>query len=120
MKKVRRGISKYYGVTAKQVAVHSARPWYYKVFLACFFVALGFGLAYFMLRSSDYYTVSQQLKKTMLKNKALEAQLIQAQRDLQIELATNNNLAKELTNVQDENLKVKENLFFYKKMLNKH
>jgi len=83
------------------------------------FAVLGFLLAYLMLRSSDYRSVSEQLGQVTEENKELEAQLIQAQRDLQIELATNNNLAKELATVQDENLKVKEDLFFYKKMLNK-
>ncbi len=119
MKTVKRRIRKHYGVTAKQLAVRSARPWYYKVTLAFLFSVLGFGLAYILLRSNDYDTVSQQLAKKSLKNTDLEAKLIQAQRDLQIELATNNNLAKELANVQDENLKVKEDLFFYKKMLDK-
>jgi hypothetical protein len=36
---------------------------------------------------------------------------------LQIELATNNNLAKDLAKVQDEHLKAKEDLLFYKKMM---
>jgi len=42
-----------------------------------------------------------------------------AQRELQVELATNNNLAKELASVQDDNIKIKEDLFFYKNMLGK-
>ena len=53
------------------------------------------------------------------KNKMLEFKLIEAQRELQIEFATNTNLAKELVKVQDENLKAKEDLLFYKKMMGK-
>lgn len=49
----------------------------------------------------------------------LEFKLIEAQRELQIEMATNNNLAKDLAKVQDENLRTKEDLLFYKTMLNK-
>jgi len=82
-------------------------------------VCLGFGLAYFLLRSSDYETVSAQLEEVMHENKMLEFKLIEAQRELQIELSTNNNLAKDLAKVQDENLKAKEDLLFYKKMMKK-
>ncbi len=119
MRKIERRVRKHYGHTAKRVAVRSHRPWYFRAMLALTCVAIGFGLAYFILLSGDYETVSTNLKKETLENQVLEAKLIQAQRELQIELATNNNLAKELISVQDENLKVKEDLYFYKKMLNK-
>jgi len=42
--------------------------------------------------------------------------LIASQRELQVELATSNNLAKTLTAQQDENIKLKEELVFYKNM----
>jgi len=80
---------------------------------------VGFGLAYLMMRNSDYETVSSQLEETQHKNKMLEFKLIEAKQELQIELATNNNLAKDLAKVQDENLKAKEDLLFYKKMTGK-
>jgi hypothetical protein len=118
MKPIRRRVRRHFGLTAKQVAVRSHRPWYFQVFLAFLFVAIGFGLAYWMLHKDDIDTVRKNLQEKTLENKALEAKLIGAQRELQVELATNNNLAKELTSVQDENLKIKEDLFFYKSMLN--
>jgi len=118
MKPIRRRVRRHFGLTAKQVAVRSHRPWYFQVFLALLFVAIGFGLAYWMLHRDDIDTVRKNLQEKTLENKVLEAKLIGAQRELQVELATNNNLAKELTSVQDENLKIKEDLFFYKSMLN--
>jgi hypothetical protein len=118
MKPIRRRVRRHFGLTAKQVAVRSHRPWYFQVFLAFLFVAIGFGLAYWMLHKDDIDTVRKNLQEKTLENQALEAKLIGAQRELQVELATNNNLAKELTSVQDENLKIKEDLFFYKSMLN--
>lgn len=118
MKPIRRRVRRHFGLTAKQVAVRSHRPWYFQVFLAFLFVAIGFGLAYWILHKDDIDTVRKNLQEKTLENQALEAKLIGAQRELQVELATNNNLAKELTSVQDENLKIKEDLFFYKSMLN--
>jgi len=119
MKPIRRRVRRHFGLTAKQVSVRSLRPWYFQVFLALLFIAIGFGLAYWMLHRGDIDMVRQNLQETRLENKTLEAKLVGAQRELQVELATNNNLAKELASVQDENLKIKEDLFFYKNMLNK-
>lgn len=119
MRRIERRVRKHYGFTARRVAVKADRPWYYRLVLAAFCVALGFGLAYLLLRSTDYEAVSSQLEEMKHENKMLEFKLIEAQRELQIELATNNNLAKDLAKVQDDSLKVKEDLLFYKKMLNK-
>lgn len=119
MRRIERRVRKHYGYTARRVAVKADRPWYYRLILGLLCVGLGFGLAYLMLRSSDYETVSNQLEEMTHQNKLLEFKLIEAQRELQIELATNNNLAKDLAKVQDENLKAKEDLLFYKKMMKK-
>lgn len=119
MRKIERRVRKHYGYTARRVAVKADRPWYYRLIVGFLCVALGFGLAYLMLRSSDYETVSSQLEEIKHENKMLEFKLIEAQRELQVELATNNNLAKDLATVQDENLKAKEDLLFYKKMMKK-
>ena len=117
MRKIERRVRNHYGYTARRVAVKADRPWYYRLFIALLCVLIGFGLAYLLLRSSDYETVSSQLEEVRHENKMLEFKLIEAQRELQIELATNNNLAKDLATVQDENLKAKEDLLFYKKMM---
>lgn len=97
--------------------MRSQRPWYFQAVLAAMFVLFGFGLAYWLLR--DELDVREQLKFLKLENKALEEKLVGAQRELQVELATNNTLAKELASVQDANIKAKEELFFYKNMVGK-
>jgi hypothetical protein len=80
-------------------------------------VCLGAGLAFWVLHDGEQENIRLRLQETTLENKDLQTKLIEAQRELQVELATNNNLAKELASVQDENLKVKEELVFYKNML---
>lgn len=117
MKPVKRKIRRHFGLTAKQVAVRSHRPWYFQAVLGLACAALGFGAAYWLLHDNKSAEVKLQLQQTTLENKDLGAKLVGAQRELQVELATNNNLAKELASAQDENLKVKEDLFFYKNML---
>ncbi|HIE91280.1 MAG TPA: hypothetical protein EYQ56_06210 [Methylophilaceae bacterium] len=119
MKKFRRRVRNHYGYTARRVAVKADRPWYYQVIVAFLCVGMGFGLSYFMMGSSDYEAVGSQLVEVQHQNKMLEYKLVEAQRDLQIELATSNNISKDLAKVQDENLKAKEDLLFYKKMTKK-
>lgn len=119
MRKFKRGVRKHYGYTARRVAVKADRPWYYRLIVGLLCIGVGFGLAYLMMRNSDYETIRVQLEEIKHKNKMLEFKLIEAQRELQIELATNSNLAKDLAKVQDENLKAKEDLLFYKKMTGK-
>jgi len=97
--------------------VRSQRPWYFRVLLAILCVALGYAIAYWMLRDTE--NIREKLQQTKLDNKELEIKLVGAQRELQVELATNNTLAKELASVQDENIKIKEDLFFYKNMVSK-
>ncbi len=117
MKPVRRNIRRHFGLTAKQVAVRSQRPWYFQAALAALCMAIGFALAYWLLHDNEGPSIREQLKQTVVVNKDLEAKLVGAQRELQVEQATNNNLAKELASVQDENIKIKEDLFFYKNMV---
>jgi len=119
MKPVRRNIRRHFGLTAKQVAVRSQRPWYFRVVLAVACVCFGFGLAYWLLHDNESQGIKLQLQQTTLNNKELDAKLVGVQRELQVEQATNNNLAKELASVQDENIKIKEDLFFYKNMVGK-
>jgi hypothetical protein len=117
MRPVDRRVRNHYGPTARRVAVRSQRPWYFQVLLAAMFVIFGFALAYWLLR--DELDVREQLKLITAENKELEAKLVGAQRELQVELATKNTLAKEFATVQDENIKIKEELFFYKNMVGK-
>ncbi|MES2579763.1 MAG: hypothetical protein V4552_04385 [Pseudomonadota bacterium] len=118
MKPVRRKIRRHFGLTAKQVAVRSKRPWYFQVLLAVLFVTVGFGSAYWIFQGGENKSIHQKYEQIILENRVLQTKLVGAQRELQIELATNNNLAKELATVQDESIKTKEDLFFYKNMLN--
>jgi hypothetical protein len=119
MKPIRRKFRSNFGLTAKQVAVRSRRPWYFQWLLALSFMCLGFAAAFLVLHDAEQDNVRVRLQQMTLENKDLQTKLIGAQRELQVELATNNNLAKELASVQDERLKVKEELVFYKNMLGK-
>lgn len=115
MKPVRRRIKRHFGLTAKQVAVRSKRPWYFQWGLTAVFIGLGYLVAYLQFSSSrDIY---QKLHQLTLENQTLNTKIIQMERQLQIEQVAQKNLTHELNMVQDENMHLKEDLLFYKNML---
>ena len=117
MKPVRRRIRRHFGLTAKQVAVRSRRPWYFQLAVGLLFVATGYLLAYWQFAGSGE-NIGEKLGHATLENQALQTKVIQVERQLQIEQSAQSNLGKELNLVQDENIHIKEDLIFYKNMLN--
>lgn len=77
---------------------------------------LGYLIAYWQFSSS--HEMQKKLQQTTLENQNLNTKIIQVERQLQIEKAAQTNLANELNAVQDENMHIKEDLLFYKNMLN--
>ncbi|WP_245652702.1 hypothetical protein [Methylophilus rhizosphaerae] len=96
--------------------MRSHRPWYFQSILAVSYVLIGFALAYWVLHDDNSEYVRQRLQQVTAENIELQKKLIASQRELQVELATSNNLTKTLTAQQDENIKLKEELVFYKKI----
>ncbi len=66
MKPVRRKIRRHFGLTAKQVAVRSKRPWYFQVLLAVLFVTVGFGSAYWIFQGGENKSIHQKYEQIML------------------------------------------------------
>lgn len=116
MKPVRRRIRRHFGLTAKQVAVRSKRPWYLQWCISSLYILVGYLIAYWQFSSNQ--DVYKKLQQTTLENQTLNTKVIQVERQLQIEKAAQTNLAKELDSVQDENMHLKEDLLFYKNMVN--
>jgi hypothetical protein len=116
MKPVRRRIRRHFGLTAKQVAVRSKRPWYFQWSITILYVVVGYAIAYWQFAGAE--DVHQKLKQTALENQSLHTKIIQVERQLQIEQAAQTNLTQELNKVQDENIQIKQDLVFYKNMTN--
>lgn len=115
MKPVRRRIKSHFGLTAKQVAVRSRRPWYFQWLIAAGFVFVGYAVAYWQFTGGE--NLHRQFKLTNLENQNLNTRLVQIERQLQIEKSAQSNFEKELSVVQDENMRLKEELLFYKNMI---
>ncbi len=117
MKPVRRNIRRHFGLTAKQVTVRSQRPWYFQWSISALILALGFILAYLFFNGGVNGDIHKKMELMVLENLTLQTKLMSIERELQIKQGAQDNLAKELASVQDESIKIKADLIFYKNML---
>ena len=117
MKPVRRKIRRHFGLTANQLTVRSQRPWYFQWAMSALILLLGFILAYLFFNGGVNGDIHKKMELMVLENLTLQTKLMSIERELQIKQGVQDNLAKELASVQDEGMKTKENLIFYKNML---
>ena len=113
MRPVRKKIRQHFGFSAKHVMVRSARPEYFYVALIIIFFIMGYGCCYWLL-GYDKDDIRGRLQETILENKWLQVKLVQADRTLKIEKTTQSLLEKQLMMAQQDILKLKEDLLFYK------
>lgn len=115
MKRVSRGIKRHFGATARNVAVRSQRPWYWRLLLAALLVLLGYLLAYWQIVGGGLD--AQSLQSLRQENSDLHASMVRIQRQLQVERAAQATLAKEIDSLQGESMRLKEDVAFYKNIL---
>lgn len=114
---LQREIKHYFGPTAKQVAIRSRLPWYCSALLVFTLVLLGYLIGYWQFAAGDLNTITNDAQKLVLENQALQAKIVHHERQLQVEQAAQANLAKELAALQEEDMRIKEDVEFYKSML---
>lgn len=120
MKPVSRRLKRHYGVTAKRVAVRSQRPWYWRLLIAGLLILLGYFIGYWHLAGGDFGSLTNNVLRLVQENRALQAKIVHSERQLQVERAAQSNLAKELASMQDEDMRLKEDVAFYKSILNEN
>ncbi|MCB5191047.1 hypothetical protein LG198_09940 [Methylobacillus arboreus] len=116
MRRLSRRFKRHFNKPTKRVAIKSHRAWYWQVLAALILVSMGYALAYW------HFTVGGKLSppfvsKPELTDQELLAKVVFAERQLQVQQAAQENLARELASVQEESIKLKENVAFYQSIL---
>lgn len=112
-----REIKHHFGPAARQVAVRPRLPWYCSALLVFTLVLLGYLIGYWQFAAGNLNTLASEAKRLALENQALQAKIVHHERQLQVEQAAQSNLAKELAALQEEDMRIKEDVEFYKSML---
>lgn len=116
-RRVTRKFKRHFGVTAKRVAVQSKRPWYWRAALPAVMLLFGYLLAYWQLAGGDFGQMMLNLKQMTYENRLLHRKVVQNQRQLQVEKASQTSLSDELKRLQDETIQLKADVAFYKNIV---
>lgn len=117
MKPVTRRLRRHYGLSARRVTVRSQQPWYWQWLMAGALVVMGYLLAYWQFTGGDQEGLLVKVDRLSKENVALQSKLVMSDSQLRIEQATQVNLSKQLSTLQEDNMKLKEDLALYKNML---
>lgn len=85
--------------------------------MAAGLVLFGYLLAYWQTAGGEFGKLNRSLDSILEENRGLQARLVQGERQLQVERAAQDNLSKELAKLQDEDMRLKEDVAFYKNIL---
>lgn len=127
---VLRTLKRRYGIAAPRVAIHTQVPWYLRWVLLAVVVMVVLGLAWmtydFGLSLAGFHSGQAAAEQARLEgevarlqsdNNDLRNQLAAAERQVQIESATQGNLAGQLKALSDENALLKEDLAFFQTLM---
>ena len=125
-----RTLKRRFGISAPRVAVRSHKPWYVRwivmllasgVLVAVAWVTYDFGRSLAGFDSSQAAAAQSRLESELARlqdeNAALRNQLATAERQMQIEVSTQGNLAGQLKNLSDETALLKEDLAFFQTLM---
>jgi hypothetical protein len=102
---------------AAHVAVRPRLPWYLRAVFMLALVVLGYVVGYWQYAAGDLNTLTTHVQRLTLDNQSLRARIVHHERQLQVEQAAQANLAKELALLQEEDMRIKEDIEFYKSIL---
>ena len=105
---------------ARPVAVRVMRPWYWRVLLLAIPLLVGYALAYWQFSGQEDFHANVASRQVRTDNSALSQQLVLVERQLQIERATRSNATREMAALQDEIMRLKEDVAFYQDILDEH
>jgi hypothetical protein len=120
MKRVTRGLKRHFGVSAKHVLVRSQRPWYWRPLVMGLLILSGYLIGYWQFAGGEFGSLISNLERMARENQSMQAKIVQGERQLQVERAAQNTLAKELAGLQDEDMHLKEDVAFYRSILNEN
>lgn len=120
MRKVTRRLRGHFGTTAKKVVLRPSQPWYSQMLVVSLLVLFGYLVGYWQYSGVDYDTLMRNLNGLLRDNQTLEAKTVYRERQLQVERAAQRSLTEEIAALQDETMRLKEELAFYRGILSEN
>ncbi len=106
-----------FGIMAPHVAVRREVCWHWRLLGAVALVGIGYGIGYWRAEGSASELPPPALHQTQPENNGLLEKVVYSERQLQVSQAAQTSLAEEMASMQDENMRLKEEITFYKSIL---
>lgn len=114
MRRFRRTLRKHSGITARRVAVRSQPPWYGRALLAVLLLLAGYALGYWQYGATPDVLSREQLAS---ENRVLRQSMVHLEQRSQVDQAAQRNLAAQIAALQQEGMRLKEDVAFYEGIL---
>lgn len=128
--KIKRAIRRKFGISAPRMAVKAHMPWYWRWLFVVSAVAVGLAMAGWMYEIGSQYAGYDRLEahreltdlqgratQLLHENGAIQSEAIAGRSRLQVEIATQHELAKTVKTLQDENARLKDDVAFFRNLM---
>jgi hypothetical protein len=130
MRSIARRLRSSFGIGAGRMTIRTQRPWYWRWLLNLLMMALVATVVWWLVQNSyrvtgfDIEEVRQQIGTLTQQNRAMKteldaarAALVERERQLQIDKASQSELARNVAQLQEENASLKEDLGFLRNIM---
>jgi hypothetical protein len=117
MKNLTRALRLHFGTSTQSVAVRVKFPWYWRLFWLGALVGIGFGIGYWLYANDSTAQLQADVQRLEQENRQLRTQTIHVESQQQVTQVAQKDLAKDIAVLQEENVQLKEDVGFYKSIL---
>jgi uncharacterized membrane protein YjgN (DUF898 family) len=119
MRKVRRTYTKYFGITRRRMRIKTGASWHTYLMIAVLSFIGGAGVAYWELNGGSVIGFISKIQALEAENQSIQGQLLQQKIELQLKSISGDKVSGDITKLQEENAKLKEDILFYEKIAGK-
>ena len=119
MRKVKRTYTKYFGVTRRRMRIKAGAAWHTYLIIAALSFIGGAGFTYWELNGGSVIGFISKIQALEAENQSIQGQLLQQKIELQLKSISGDKVSGDITKLQEENAKLKEEILFYEKIVGK-
>jgi len=118
MRKVKRTYAKYFGVTRRRMRIKTGASWHTYLMIAALSFIGGVGLTYWELNGGSVIGFISKIEALESENQSIQGQLLQQKIEIQLK-SISGDVSGDISKLQEENNKLKEDILFYEKIVGK-
>ena len=119
MRKVKRTYTKYFGVTRRRMRIKTGASWHTYFMIAAFSFIGGVGLTYWELNGGSVIGFISKIEALESENQSIQGQLLEQKIEIQLKSISGDKVSGDISKLQEENNKLKEDILFYEKIVGK-